>query len=214
MGIKNIDGVKCEEIKMLMKHDNNKNLNPLSRKALEASGGGLNRKKINDLAVYNIEQSIAPQKQIRLTALDKMRIVGRAYLPNMLSWSDSERTQSTHNYNNERFRMINFLSRSVNGLLCKPSVGCLLLPKSLISSKMASRIHYDISRKNYKLTVILRSEASSGSYQLLNNTPNWSDSEHTQSLQTCNDERFRMTNFLSRSVNSYGVSRVRLCRCG
>ena len=40
MGIKNIDGVKCEEIKMLMKHDNNKNLNPLSRKALEASGGG------------------------------------------------------------------------------------------------------------------------------------------------------------------------------
>ena len=45
MGIKNIDGVKCEEIKMLMKHDNNKNLNPLSRKALRASGGGLNRKK-------------------------------------------------------------------------------------------------------------------------------------------------------------------------
>ena len=44
MGIKNIDGVKCEEIKMLMKHDNNKNLNPLSRKALRASGG-LNLKK-------------------------------------------------------------------------------------------------------------------------------------------------------------------------
>ena len=67
--------------------------------------------------------------------------------------------------------------------------------------KMASRIHYDISRKNYKLTVILRSEASSGSYQLLNNTLNWSDSEHTQSLQICNDERFRMTIFFIRSVN-------------
>ena len=66
---------------------------------------------------------------------------------------------------------------------------------------MALRIHYEIFRKNNKLTVILRSEASSGSYQLLNNTPNWSDSEHTQSLQTCKDERFRMTNFLSRSVN-------------
>ena len=88
---------------MSMKHDNNKNLNPLSRKDLEASGGGLNRKKINDLAVYNIEQSIAPQKQIRLTALD------------------------------------------MHGLHSKPSVGCLLLPKSLISSKMASRIHYDIA---------------------------------------------------------------------
>ena len=44
MGIKNIDGVKCEEIKMLMKHNNNKNLNPLSCKVLEASGG-VNRKK-------------------------------------------------------------------------------------------------------------------------------------------------------------------------
>ena len=74
-----------------------------------------------------------------------MRIVVRAYLPNMLNWSDSERTQSSYNRNDKRFRMTNFLSCSVNGLLCKPSVGCLLLPKSLISSKMASRIHYDIA---------------------------------------------------------------------
>ena len=130
---------------MSMKHDNNKNLNPLSRKALEASGGGINRIKINGLALYNIEQSIAPQKQIRLTQLDKMRIVGRAYLPNTLKWSDSEHTQSLQTSNDKRFRMTNFLSCSVNGLLCKPSVGCLLLPKSLISSKMASRIHYDIA---------------------------------------------------------------------
>ncbi len=43
-----------------------------------------------------------------------------------------------------------------------------------------------IFRKNNKLTVILRSEASSGSYQLLNNTPSRSDSEHTQSSQTNN----------------------------
>ena len=50
-----------------------------------------------------------------------------------------------------------------------------------------------IFRKNNKLTVILRSEASSGSYQLLNNTPSRSDSEHTQSLQTRNNGRFRMT---------------------
>ena len=45
MGIKNIDGVKCEEIKMLTEHNNDKKTKPLSRKALEASGGGLNRKK-------------------------------------------------------------------------------------------------------------------------------------------------------------------------
>ncbi len=56
-----------------------------------------------------------------------------------------------------------------------------------------------ISPKNHKSSC--HPEFISGSYQLLNNTPNWSDSEHTQSLQTCNDERFRMTNFLSRSVN-------------
>ena len=43
-----------------------------------------------------------------------------------------------------------------------------------------------IFRKNNKLTVILRSEASSGSYQPLDITQNWSDSEHTQSLQTNN----------------------------
>ena len=57
-----------------------------------------------------------------------------------------------------------------------------------------------ISPKNHKSSC--HPELVSGSYQLLNNTPNWSDSEHTQSLQTCNDEHFRMTNFLSRSVNS------------
>ena len=39
MGIKNIDGVKCEEIKMLTEHNNDKKTKPLSRKALEASGG-------------------------------------------------------------------------------------------------------------------------------------------------------------------------------
>ena len=89
---------------------------------------------------------------------------------------------------------------AVHCLLYKPSVGCLLLPKSLISSKMASRIHYDISPKNHKSSC--HPEFISGSYQLLNNTPNWSDSEHTQSSQTSNDERFRMTNFLSCSVNS------------
>ena len=50
-----------------------------------------------------------------------------------------------------------------------------------------------IFRKNNKLTVILRSEASSGSYQPLDITQNWSDSEHTQSLQTHNNGRFRMT---------------------
>ena len=43
-----------------------------------------------------------------------------------------------------------------------------------------------IFRKNNKLTVILRSEASSGSYQPLDYTQNWSDSEHTQSSQTNN----------------------------
>ena len=74
-----------------------------------------------------------------------MRVGGRAYLPNMLNWSDSEYTQSSQTCKDERFRMTNFLSCSVNGLLCKPSVGCLLLPKSLISSKMASRIHYDLA---------------------------------------------------------------------
>ena len=47
--------------------------------------------------------------------------------------------------------------------------------------------------KNNKLTVILRSEASSGSYQPLDITQNWSDSEYTQSLQTRNNGRFRMT---------------------
>ena len=50
-----------------------------------------------------------------------------------------------------------------------------------------------IFRKNNKLTVILRSEASSGSYQSGDYTPSRSDSEHTQSLQTCNNGRFRMT---------------------
>ena len=50
-----------------------------------------------------------------------------------------------------------------------------------------------IFRKNNKLTFILRSEASSGSYQPLDITQNRSDSEHTQSSQTHNDERFRMT---------------------
>ncbi len=123
-------------------------------------------------------------------------------LNNTPNCSDSEPTKSSQTCNDERFRMTNFLSRSVNGLQSKPSVDCLLLPLSCGETcKMASRIHYDISRKNYKLTVILRSEASSGSYQLLNNTPNWSDSEHTKSSQTCNDERFRMTNFFSRSVH-------------
>ena len=90
---------------MSMKHYNNKNLNPLSRKALRTSGGGAEPQKINDLGVYNIEQFIAPQKQIRLTQLDKMRVVGRAYLPNTLKWSDSEHTQSLQNCNAERFRM-------------------------------------------------------------------------------------------------------------
>ncbi len=88
---------------MSMKHDNNKKLKSLVPQGFENFGGGLNRKKINDLAVYNIEQSIAQQKQMRLTQL------------------------------------------AVHGLLCKPSVGCLLLQKSLISSKMASRIHYDLA---------------------------------------------------------------------
>ena len=46
-----------------------------------------------------------------------------------------------------------------------------------------------ISPKNHKSSC--HPEFISGSYH----------SEHTQSLQTCNDERFRMTNFLSRSVN-------------
>ncbi len=137
---------------MLTEHNNDKKTKPLSRKALEASGGGINRIKINGLALYNIEQSIAPQKQIRLTALDKMRIVGRAYLPNMLNWSDSEHTQSLQTCNDERFRMTNFLSCSVNGLQSKPSVGCLLLPKSLISSKMASP---QLSRKRRQLPDLL-----------------------------------------------------------
>ena len=48
-----------------------------------------------------------------------------------------------------------------------------------------------ISPKNHKSSC--HPEFISGSYQLLNNTPNWSDSEHTQSLQNRNDERFRMT---------------------
>ncbi len=50
-----------------------------------------------------------------------------------------------------------------------------------------------IFRKNNKLTVILRSEASSGSYQSGDYTPSRSDSEHTQSSQTRNNGRFRMT---------------------
>ena len=33
-----------------------------------------------------------------------------------------------------------------------------------------------------------------------NNKNNWSDSEHTQSLQTCKDERFRMTQKFSLSL--------------
>ena len=57
-----------------------------------------------------------------------------------------------------------------------------------------------ISPKNHKSNC--HPEFISGSYQLLNNTPNWSDSEHTQSSQNRNAERFRMTNFLSRSVKS------------
>ena len=48
-----------------------------------------------------------------------------------------------------------------------------------------------ISPKNHKSSC--HPEFISGSYQLLNNTLNWSDSEHTQSLQTCKDERFGMT---------------------
>ena len=36
-------------------------------------------------------------------------------------------------------------------------------------------------------------EFISGSYQLLNNTLNWSDSENTQSLHPRKDERFGMT---------------------
>ena len=110
MGIKNIDGVKCEEIKMLTEHNNDKKTKPLSRKALEASGGGINRIKINGLALYNIEQSIASLKQIRLMHL------------------------------------------AMHGLLCKPSGGCLLLPKSLISSKMASP---QLSRKRRQLPDLL-----------------------------------------------------------
>ena len=48
-----------------------------------------------------------------------------------------------------------------------------------------------------KLSIIQDSEASSGSYQLLNNTPSRSDSEHTQSSQTCNARRFRMTTYFT-----------------
>ena len=48
-----------------------------------------------------------------------------------------------------------------------------------------------ISPKNHKSSC--HPEFISGSYQLLNNTPNWSDSEHTQSLQNRNAECFRMT---------------------
>ena len=125
---------------MSMKHDNNKNLNPLSRKALEASGA--EPQKINDLAVYNIEQSIAPQKQIRLTQLDKMRIVGRAYLPNTLKWSDSEHTQSLQTSNDKRFRMTNFLSCSVKSLRRKP---CAALPLWLITDSLYLRTKFSLS---------------------------------------------------------------------
>ena len=140
---------------MSMKHDNNKNLNPLSRKALRVSGGGAKPQKINDLAVYNIEQSIAPLKQIRLTALDKMRVVGWAYLPNTLKWSDSEHTQSSQTCKDERFRMTNFLSRSVKKLRRKP---CAALPLWLITDSLYLRTKFSLSKNSARKVPVARFE--------------------------------------------------------
>ena len=70
-------------------------------------------------------------------------------------------------------------------VLCKSSTECDLHKQIKTRSK------------NFELSIIQDSEASSGSYQLLNNTPSRSDSEHTQSSQTCNDERFRMTTYFT-----------------
>ena len=66
-------------------------------------------------------------------------------------------------------------------VLCKSSTECDLHKQIKTRSK------------NFELSIIQDSEASSGSYQLLDNTPSRSDSEHTQSLQTRNNGRFRMT---------------------
>ena len=44
-----------------------------------------------------------------------------------------------------------------------------------------------IFRKNKKTNLLKHS------YQPCDSSQNWSDSEHTQSSQTCNDGRFRMT---------------------
>ena len=52
-------------------------------------------------------------------------------------------------------------------------------------------------------------EFISGSYQLLNNTLNWSDSEHTQSLQNRNAERFRMTENLFTLSDGSEIGRAR-----
>ena len=42
-----------------------------------------------------------------------------------------------------------------------------------------------------------------------NHKNNWSDSEHTQSLQLCNDERFRMTENLFTLSDGSEIGRAR-----